>query len=183
MRPMNVFIALYRGINVGGRNLVKMPSLLAMHAALGHQNAKSYVQSGNVVFRAHGSAASIARDTAAAFAEQFGHAVKLMVRSADQWDQLVAGNPFAKPAAKDPRKVHAGICDGSADQRQLAALLAKTCGPERFVVMRGIVYLHAPDGLGRSKFAAGMERAAGVPMTLRNWRTVEALQALARALS
>ncbi len=66
-------------------------------------------------------------------------------------------------------------------EKQLRELLAKTGGPEQFALGKGIVYLHAPDGFGRSKFAAGMERASGVGMTVRNWRTVEALQALARA--
>lgn len=179
---MKVFIALYRGINVGGSKPVKMQSLLAMHAALGHEDASSYVQSGNVVFRTKGSAAGISRDIINAFSNEFGHTVNLMVRSADDWDKLVDGNPFGKAATKDPSKVHAAICDGMPDEKQLTALLARTQGPEEFHVEKGIVYLHAPEGFGRSKFAAGMERACGVTVTVRNWRTMKALQTMAKAL-
>jgi uncharacterized protein (DUF1697 family) len=64
----------------------------------------------------------------------------------------------------------------------LKALLAKTGGSETFVIGKGIIYLHAPDGFGTSKFAAGMEKACGVPMTVRNWRTMESLWKLANAV-
>jgi uncharacterized protein (DUF1697 family) len=141
------------------------------------------VQSGNVVFRAQGSAAGIARDLAAAFATEFGFAAKLLVRTAADWEKLVAGNPYGKAASQDPTKVHAAFCDAAPNEKQLRELLTKTGGPEQFTVAKGILYLHAPDGFGRSKFAAGMERASGIDMTVRNWRTVEALQALARALA
>jgi uncharacterized protein (DUF1697 family) len=71
------------------------------------------------------------------------------------------------------------ICEGEPNVKGLKELLAKTGGREVFKTGKGIVYLHAPDGFGTSKFAAGMERASGVPMTVRNWRTVEALWKLA----
>jgi uncharacterized protein (DUF1697 family) len=61
----------------------------------------------------------------------------------------------------------------------LQALLARAGVSEKFTAANGIVYLHAPDGFGTSRFAAGMERACGVPMTVRNWRTVEALWKMA----
>ena len=180
---MTVFIALYRGINVGGKNSVKMEALRALHAALGHQAAESYIQSGNIVFRAKGTTASVTRAITAAFTKEFGFKSTLMVRSADEWAAFVAGNPYAKAAATDPTKVHAAICDGMPDKKSLAALLEKTGGPEAFVTAKGILYLHAPDGIGRSKFAAGLERTFGVPATLRNWRTMEAIQELVKRIA
>src|SRR6185295_5405603 len=133
----------------------------------------------NVVFRAKGTAAAVAKSLAAAFASEFGSAAKILLRTAAEWDQLIAGNPYAKAAAADPTKVHAALCEGTPDKQQLTALLKKTAGPEAFTTAKGVIYLRAPDGLGRSKFAAGLERACGVPATLRNWRTIEALQTLA----
>lgn len=175
-----VFIALYRGLNVGGTGMVKMDALRAMHAGLGHSAVKTYVQSGNVVFRAEGAADGIAEAIVPAFAGAFGFAAKVMVRDAASLERFVAENPYAEAAAADPTKVHAAICEGRPDEAGLTALLERTGGPEQFVVGDGILYLHAPDGVGRSKFAAGMERAARVPLTARNWRTMEALQAMAR---
>jgi uncharacterized protein (DUF1697 family) len=176
---MDVFIALYRGLNVVGKNPVKMELLRAMHEGLGHRSVKTYIQSGNVVFTARGSAASIARKAAAAFADEFGFAPKLIVLSAESLSAMIAKSPYAKFAAAAPNTVHAGICDGEPTKKELTALLKKTGGTEKFAVGPGIVYLHAPDGFGTSKFAAGMEKACGVPMTVRNWRTMEGLEKLA----
>jgi uncharacterized protein (DUF1697 family) len=162
-----------------GKNSVKMELLRAMHEGLGHRSVRSYIQSGNIVFAARGSAESIARKSAAKFAGEFGFAPKLIVLTAERLEAMIQGNPYAKFAAAGPTTVHAGICDGEPGKKELAALLKKTGGTESFRVGPGIVYLHAPDGFGTSKFAAGMEKACGVPMTVRNWRTMETLLNLA----
>ncbi len=180
---MEVFIALYRGINVSGKNPVKMESLRAMHERLGHQGVKSYIQSGNIVFSANGSADAFARKVAAEFAKEFGFAPKVVVVAAKRLGSIVKGNPYAKPVAENPKTVHAGICEGEPSGKGLTALLAETGGSESFAIGKGIVYLHVPDGFGTSKFAARMEKACGVPMTVRNWRTIEALWKMASAVT
>lgn len=172
---MERFIALYRGINVGGRNPVKMESLRAMHVGLGQRAVTSFIQSGNIVFSATGSAEKIARVLAAQFVEKIGFAVRVIVVPAARWSAMVRNNPYAKFSAKLPQTVHAGVCDGQPSAPGLQALHKKVGGSETFVVKGELIYLHAPDGLGKSKFAAGMEKAGGVPITLRNWRTIEAL--------
>lgn len=176
---MDRFVALYRGINVGGRNVVKMELLRAMHERLGHREVASYIQSGNVVFSAKGTAKEtaerIAGKIAAEFKEEFGFAARVMVVPGAAWGAMVRGNPYGTQAAKAPKTVHAGICEREPSAKGLKALLEKTGGSEKFVVKGGQVYLHAPDGFGTSKFAAGMEKACGVPMTVRNWSTVEAI--------
>jgi len=172
---MGVFIALYRGINVGGNNPVKMEALRAMHERLGHENVKSYIQSGNIVLRASGSPESIARNTAAEFAKEFGFPARIMVVDAKRWRKMVEENPYAKIAAENPKTVHAGICQGQPTAQGLQSLLAKTGGKEKFTIGQGVIYLHSPAGVGTSKFVAGMEKACAVPMTMRNWRTMEAL--------
>jgi len=174
-----VLIALYRGINVVGKNSVKMAALRAMHERLGHRDVQTYIQSGNVVFTAKGAASTIARITEATFEAEFGFRSRVAIISAKRWGEFIAGNPYARFAAADPKLVHAGICSGRPDGAALKALLAKTGGRESFEVGDGILYLHAPDGFGTSKFAAGMERASSVSMTVRNWRTMEMLQQLA----
>lgn len=177
-----VLVALYRGINVGGKNAVKMESLRSMHERLGHRGVKTYIQSGNVVFAADGPIEEVAKACAVEFARDFGFSSRVMLVEATRWSEIVAGNPYPGPAAEDPKTVHVGICLGAPDATRLAALLAKTKGRETFEIRGDVVYLHAPDGLGRSKFAEGMEKAAGVPMTMRNWRTMETLRDLAAAV-
>lgn len=177
-----VLVALYRGINVGGKNSVKMESLRAMHERLGHRGVKTYIQSGNVVFSAAEPAEDVARACAVEFARDFGFSSRVMIVKATRWAEISAGNPYVEAAAGDPKTVHAGICLGPPDATRLAALLATIKGREAFEVRGDVVYLHAPDGIGRSKFAEGMEKAAGVPMTMRNWRTVETLRDMTEAV-
>jgi uncharacterized protein (DUF1697 family) len=172
------FVALYRGINVGGHNLVAMAALRAMHGRLGHSGVASYIQSGNVVFSAEGRSKATAHAIAAAFREEFGFAARVLVVPAARWRALAGENPYAKPAAKDPKTVHAAICEGAPSAPGLKALLAKTGGRESFTVKNGVIFLHTPDGVGSSKFAAGIEKACGVPATIRNWRTIEAILAM-----
>lgn len=176
---MDVFVALYRGINVVGKNSVKMESLRAIHERLGHKDVRTYIQSGNVVFSANGSAEAVARKTATEFAKEFGFAPRVIAVDAKRWGKIVKYNPYAKFAATNPTTVHAGICDGEPSTNGLKALRTKTAGTEKFAIRERIIYLHAPDGFGKSKFASGMEKAAGVPMTVRNWRTMEALWKMA----
>lgn len=177
-----VLVALYRGINVGGKNCVKMESLRAMHERLGHGGVKTYIQSGNVVFSAAEPAEDVARACAVEFARDFGFSSRVMIVEATRWAEIVANAPYEEQAGEDAKTVHVGICLGPPDADRLAALLAKAKGRESFEVRGDVVYLHAPDGLGRSKFAAGMEKAAGVPMTMRNWRTMETLRDMAAAV-
>lgn len=174
------FIALYRGINVGGANPVKMESLRAMHDRFGHRDIESYVQSGNIVFSASGQAEKIAREIARGFLEELGFKSHVMVVTEARWNTLFRDNPFATFSEKDPKLVHAGLCDGNPSAKGLRALHEKTGGTESLVVKGNIIYLRAPDGLGRSKFAAGMEKACGVPTTIRNWRTIDALWKMLR---
>jgi len=172
---MNTYIALYRGINVLGRNSVKMESLRALHERLGHKKVQSYIQSGNIILSAHGLAENITRKMSEEFAREFGFSAKIALVDTKRWGAIVERNPYANFAADNHKSVHAGICVGEPSATGLKALLAKTGGSETFAIRDGVVYLHTPDGFGRSKFAAGMEKACGVAMTLRNWRTMESL--------
>jgi uncharacterized protein (DUF1697 family) len=178
-KTMPVYVALYRGINVSGKNIVKMEALRAMHERLGHRGVKNYIQSGNIVFAAKGSADAMSRKVAAEFAKDFGFAARLLVVDAERLVAIVNGNPYAKIAAEKPATVHAGICDGEPSMEGVKALFAKYGKSESYVIGDRIIYLHSPDGFGTSKFAAGMERASGVPMTVRNWRTIETLLQMA----
>jgi len=155
-----------------------MDALRALHERLGHSNVRNYIQSGNIVFAAKGTAASISKKLASEFAKEFNFAAKVMVVDGTRWPEIARANPFAKQAAADPKTVHVAICEGKPDDGALKALLTMTGGRESFVTKNDVLYLHAPDGFGTSKFAAGLEKAAGVQLTARNWRTVEAILAL-----
>ncbi len=174
------FVALFSGINVGGRRTVGMADLRQMLDRLGYESVSTYVQSGNAVFRAPGSQAGpIAAAVEKAFEKRFGFHSRVMVRDLAWLRKLVAGNPFG--GADDPRTLHAYALERAPGREDIARLAAKNTGTERFHVRDDALYLLTPDGYGRSKFAALLPGTLAVPGTARNWRTVTRLLELAEA--
>lgn len=177
---MRVFICLLRGINVGGHHKVKMAELREMLAAEGFDGVATYIQSGNVAFRAKGSAARLAARIAEAFEARFGFRPRIQVLPADALKQVVAECPYADEAAADPKTVHAWFLEAQPADAALEALAAID-DPGAWTLGPNVVYLHTPNGLSRSKIAEVMERTLRVSMTARNWRTVLALASMAEA--
>ena len=103
------FIALLRGINVGGRGMVPMAELRALCDGLGWRNVATYIQSGNVVFDASGETAALEKGLEAALGAKFAFAPAVIVRTASAWKACVAGNPFAAESAKEPNRVQLGL--------------------------------------------------------------------------
>ncbi|PWK65803.1 DUF1697 domain-containing protein [Aminobacter sp. AP02] len=177
---MNVFVALFSGINVGGNRIVKMAELRAFFEELGFANVESYIQSGNVVFKA--DAADVVALTAtieAAFEKRWGFHSRIVVRDLGWYERLVTENPYPE-VADDHKKLHAYALERAPAVAEIAPLSERNSGPERFEVKGDILYLHAPDGLGSSKFAEILPRTLKVPGTARNWRTVLTLLEMAR---
>lgn len=171
----DVFVALFSGINVGGNRIVKMAELAAFFEQLGFADVKTYVQSGNVVFGAEGEdVAALTSRIEAAFENKWGFHSRILVRDADWLRRLVAGNPYPE-AADAPKTLHAYALEREPTSEEIARLAEKCTGPERFEVKRDVLYLHAPDGLGKSVFANLIPRVLKVPGTARNWRSVQAL--------
>src|SRR5262249_47347291 len=102
-----VAIALFRGINVGGNKIVKMEELRTFFAKLGYDGAKTLIQSGNVVFRSEDAPAKAAKRIADGFKRTWPFDASIMVRSLDEWREMIGANPF-KAAAKDPKRLHIG---------------------------------------------------------------------------
>ena len=175
------FIALLRGINVGG-NVLKMADLREAVAGLGFRDLATYLQSGNMVFRAP---ETVNDDIAAGISEAIrAHKsmdVTVMVRSAEEWRRVVANNPYPQ-AVEFPKSLHAFILDRMPAPERLEALAAKEAGRESWRIVDGALYLHTPDGFGKSVLGGIVERVLKVPMTARNWNTVLALDAMTAAL-
>lgn len=175
------FVALFSGINVGGNRMVAMAELRSMLEELGLDRVSTYVQSGNAVFRAGGSKAEhVAATIEQALGKRFGFVSRVMVRDIAWLRRLVAENPFAD-ADGDPTKLHAYALERAPGRDDVARLVAKNTGSERFHVRDDALYLLTPDGYGRSRFAAAVPGTLGIACTARNWRTVEKLLAMAEA--
>ncbi len=177
-------IALLRGVNVGGRGILPMHALAALLEALGARQVRTYIQSGNAVFEPPTNAlAPLARALSAAILEHHGFAPQVLLLHRAALDQAIAGNPFAAAAAQAPGSVHLGFLDAPPPRPDLAGLAALRKDSERFHLDAAVFYLHAPEGIGRSRLAAQAERLLGVPMTMRNWKTTCQLQAMAHGMA
>ena len=172
------YIALLRGINVGGK-VLKMADLKEAVAGLGFSDARTYLQSGNMVFRAaEAENGVVAKAISEAIRQHVSMDVTVMVRDAAQWDRIIAGNPYPQ-ADEFPKTVHAFILDQIPEASRIDMLSAKEAGREEWQIVGGTLYLHTPDGFGKSVLGNIIERVLKVPMTARNWNTVRALGELA----
>ncbi len=168
-------VALLRGINVGGKNKLPMASLRSLLEALGLEDVETYIQSGNVVFSAPKRGASkIGERITSAIAGEHGFAPQVMVVSGERFLAAVEANPF--PEGMDaPKSLHLFFCEAAPKGADIAKLDAAKKPNERYAIDGDVFYLHAPDGIGRSKLAGLVERALGVKTTARNGATVAKL--------
>ncbi|ADD45079.1 DUF1697 domain-containing protein [Stackebrandtia nassauensis] len=169
---MATYVALLRGINVGGHNKLPMAELRDLFATLGHPGARTYIQSGNVVFDAEAEASDLERDIAAGIADRFGYTVAVMVRSREQLDAVLAAHPFGGRDL-DPAKVAVVFLSATVD-----AVTVPEGYPEEAVSVGRELFIHYPDGMGKSKLdRSGFWKQLGdTKTTVRNWRTVTKLR-------
>ena len=178
---MQTYVALFRGINVGGSHLLPMKQLTLMLEQNGCSAVQTYIQSGNAVFRsATNDCADLAKRVTAAVSKHHGFEPHVLVLTRRELERAVAQNPFTRPG-QDPRTVHFFFLIARPKNPDLKALEALKTKTEQFVLRENVFYLYTPDGLGRSKLAARVERLLGVAATARNARTVAKLAEMTAA--
>lgn len=178
---MQAFVALLRGINVGGRNKLPMKDLVALIEGMSLENVRAYIQSGNVVFQAPEKRdPALAIKIGDAIVARCGFRPELIILDKTSVDTAISENPFSEAYA-DPTSVHLTFLSAPPVEPDLDALEQVRKPSERFSLKEQVFYLHAPDGIGRSKLAARIERSLGVSGTSRNWRTVLKLQEMMQA--
>lgn len=175
---MTACVALFRGINVGGNHQVNMTKLKALHESLGLQNVVTYIQSGNVVFHsAEADSAQIQRQIEASFEPQFGFHSDVIVRSVDEFNQIVARNPFQGQQNKESNRLVVMFLAARPEDSAQDALRTAYAGPEEIFIIGQEMYIYYPDGMGRSKLTGSfIERKLKTVGTARNWNTVLHLQ-------
>ncbi len=169
-------VAFLRGINVGGHRKIPMADLRALAEDLfPGAAAVTYIASGNLCFSADVSATALSDVLEQGIKDRFGFEVAVLVLTAAQLDQIVADCPW--PDAEGNR-VFAYLCfaEPKLDFARTAALIAES---EELKVTGQTVWLHAPDGVGRSRLAAKLEGLLGVEATSRNWNTIKKMRDLA----
>ena len=171
-RP-TVFVALLRAVNVGGTGKLPMKDLCDLCTAIGFADVKTYIQSGNVVFKSALPADKVRAALERALAKQMGKPVDVIVRDAVDLRRVLDANPFRK---EDPAKVIVLFC--ATPPSKDIAKHAVTPGGEQIVAGRHEVYIYYPEGMGRSKLK--LPKATGIA-TARNVNTVARLVAMTEA--
>lgn len=174
------FVALLRGVNVGGSRRVAMADLRRAMESAGFLRVRTYLQSGNVVFDATGAdAPHHAAQIAAILVDEVGHEVEVLVLTCTELKRIQQRNPFAVEAGNDSRSVHALLLFAPVEVEAFVALQLPAAPGEEAVLGDGAIYLHLPNGYGRSKLTGTFfEHKLNVPASARNWRTVLALREL-----
>jgi uncharacterized protein (DUF1697 family) len=172
---MTAHVALLRAVNVGGR-FIKMADLVALFADLGFPGARTYLQSGNVVFDAgKADRAGVAATIEVGIERRFGFRSQAILRSGSELDRLIAKNPFPDMARTDPRHLLIMFLAGAPTRDDKAALAMTWDGPERWRLVGSDLFITYPAGIGKSKLKLKMK----TPGTGRNWNVVNALAEMA----
>ncbi len=180
---MTTYIALLRAVNVGGTGKLPMADFRALLQDLGYCNVETYIQSGNAVFDAPGSTATVAKAIAKALEKHLSGPAGVLVRTHGQLGELIAANPFAAEAAADGTKVHVAFLSAlppASASEELDRIVAKNpLRRDRWHLGGDTLYLHLPDGAADTKFTGkSLDRALGCIATARNWNTVMKLHAM-----
>lgn len=174
---MTRYIALLRGINVGGNTKIVMADLRALVESLGFTEVSTYIASGNVILTgADVTPDAVADSIQSGVESELGPQIRVIVRSADELAGVIAADPYPDAAAD---RAFVGFLDAEPEPAAIDRLTAVEWGEDEFRVIGRTVHLHCPNGIGRSKLAEQLAKGLGVTMTTRNMRTVRKLLELA----
>lgn len=173
-------IALLRGINVSGHNLIPMAELRALCEDLGFRDVRSYIQSGNLVFEAGRGSSEIETVLERGIRSRFQVSIPVIVRTSAHWAEILNGNPFPDAAALEPNRVLLALSKETPKPGAAVALQNRAAAGERVEQVGDALWIHYASGIGRSKLSPDvLDKLVGSPVTGRNLRTVSRIAELA----
>jgi uncharacterized protein (DUF1697 family) len=181
---MPVIVSMLRGVNVGGRNQIKMETLRALYESLGLEDPRTYVQSGNVVFRTkERNLSALAKRIEDAVEQSFGFRPAVIIRTTSELRGAIARNPFARRRGIDPSKFLVTFLASAPTAEARDQVLKIKADPEELFVDGREVYIYFPNGLARPKLAwSTIAKMLGTSGTARNWNSVTKLLEIAEQL-
>ena len=186
---MTTYVALLRGINLSGKNRIRMPELKNTFETLNLSRVETYIQSGNVVFDCEGiEPESLTGSIEKKISQSFGFTILVFLRDLDRLQGIIKSNPFFPEHQFQPEKLHISFLSKPPQNQGLNIsphqVESRTSGKQHgdeFLVKGQEIYLVCPNGYGRTKFSnTYFERVMGVPATTRNWKTINALFEIAK---
>ncbi len=181
---MTVVISFLRGINVGGHNMIKMDALRKLYESLDLRDAQTYLQSGNVVFKAGArDLARLPKRIEDAIERTFGFRPSIIHRTSPELREVIARNPFAARRDIEPSRLLVSFLASDPTLEAREKVLAMKTEPEELLMDGRELYIYYPNGMGRPKIPmVQIERALKTPATGRNWNTVQKLLEIAELM-
>jgi uncharacterized protein (DUF1697 family) len=172
-----VYVSMLRGINVGAHKRIKMDTLRQSFEALGFEKVKTFIQSGNVVFKTGKlSTITLSKRIEARILSDVGFPVSVVSRTVDEMCDTIENNPFVKDRGIDQEKLHVMFLSATPAPPALEKLEALTAPPDQFRCLGKEIYLYLPNGTAESKLMKSpLDRVLSVVTTTRNWRTVNSV--------
>lgn len=181
---MTIYISLLRGINVSGKNSIKMVELVNMFEKLNFQNVKTYIQSGNIIFQYKNEATEkLEQIIYNQIKNEFGFDVPVLVLTSEQLQKVIDINPFIKDSSKEKSFLHVTfLAEPLVREYDNKTIVGKKLESEEITITKNAVYLYCPNGYGRTKLNTNfLENKLGVQATTRNWKTTVKLLELAKS--
>lgn len=175
------YISVLRGINVSGKNLIKMDALRTSYENAGFSNVQSYVQSGNIIFESDSEQIKELEQTIIEFIKHdFGFAVPVIVLSVDQLKRIIENNPFVQQPEKDSNFFHVTFLSEKPELSDYSVIESKKSEGEEIAFADNAIYLYCPNGYGKTKLTNNLiESKLKITATTRNWKTVNELLRIA----
>jgi uncharacterized protein (DUF1697 family) len=165
-----------RGINVGGKKIVNMEKLRASFDALGFKSVSTYGNSGNVIFETSRDPKNLTEIIEREISREFGFPIATIVRTSEELEEIVGKNPFLREKEVDHSRLHITFLSEQPTKTAIEKLAVLDPEPDRFHVKGREIYIHCPDGYGRTKLSNNtLERLLAVEATTRNWKAVNTL--------
>lgn len=176
-KEADTFVAILRGINVSGKNMIKMPALVKTFESLGFENVKTYVQSGNVIFQSQSKIISdLEKQIQDKIENNFEAKIPVIILDRKYIMEVQENNPFVKESDIDLSKLHVTFLSEEPESKNIVKIDADKYFPDEFIIDKKVIYLYCPGGYGKTKLHNNFfESKLKVNATTRNWNTVNAL--------
>lgn len=175
---MTKYLAILRGINVGGKRRLKMSDLKALFESLGFSKVQTYIQSGNVIFEtSENNSDQISKEIEKAILERYNYKVPVIIRTASELKKAIAANPYYVPEEKDVKGLHLTFLKAKPGENEIQKAMEANFAPDEFEILGKHIYLHCQGKYSDSKLSnTFFESKLKIPGTTRNWRTMLKLE-------
>jgi uncharacterized protein (DUF1697 family) len=174
---MQTYISMLRGINVSGRNMIKMDALRTIYESLNFKNIKSYIQSGNVIFNTKPSKPKdLEKKIMTQIKKEFNFDIPVIVKETEELKTVFNNNPFLTKRKEDITKLHVTFLSQEPEEIDIKKIKEGNYSEDEFIFIDKVVYLFCPNGYGNTKLTnTFFENKLKVTATTRNWKTVTEL--------